>query len=276
MKRRSLIAQSLLVPGLLPLLARPGMAQPRDPAALAELAPAGRLRIGVGIAPVGSAFWATPGPDGAPRGVTLELAAALGTALGLPVEIVRFRSSSEVTDAVASGNLEVGFMPVDAERAARVAFGPDYYLTTSTYWVPPGSRIQTLAEVDAPGVRVYGVAGTTTIRGAARSLTRTQPIAEASVDAILAKVPAGEVDAVALGRESLATLAPRYPGSRILDGYFHSLGTAIAVPPGRPKALALVTAWMEQAKADGTVRRALDAHGIGGPVAPAGSRTAGG
>lgn len=268
MNRRCLIA--------LPLLAAfPALAQPTDPGALAELAPAGRLRIGVGVAPVGSAFWSTPGPDGAPRGVTLDLAAALGASLGLPVEIVRFRSSSEVTDAVASGNLEAGFMPVDAERAARVAFGPDYYLTTSTYWVPAGSRIQTLAEVDAPGVRVFGVAGTTTIRGSARSLTRTQPVAEVSVDAILARLRAGEVDAVALGRESLETLAPRFPGSRILDGHFHSLGTAIAVPPGRLKALALASAWMEQAKADGTVRRALDAHGIKGPVAPAGSRTAG-
>lgn len=48
-----------------------------------------------------------------------------------------------------------------------------------------------------------------------------------------------------------------------------------AVAEGRPETLAAATAWMETAKADGTVRRALDASGIRGPVAPAGSRFGG-
>jgi polar amino acid transport system substrate-binding protein len=68
---------------------------------------------------------------------------------------------------------------------------------------------------------------------------------------------------------------PRLLGARILEGRFHATGTAVAVPPGRPAALALVSDWMERAKADGTVRRALDANGIRGPVAPAGSRIGG-
>jgi polar amino acid transport system substrate-binding protein len=39
------------------------------------------------------------------------------------------------------------------------------------------------------------------------------------------------------------------------------MGIAIAVQKGKPQALAAVTEFMEKAKRDGTVRRALDAAG---------------
>jgi polar amino acid transport system substrate-binding protein len=43
------------------------------------------------------------------------------------------------------------------------------------------------------------------------------------------------------------------------------------VPKGRPSALAYVTAFVEQAKASGSVRRALDSAGLrSSVVAPAG------
>ncbi|HEX9465782.1 MAG TPA: transporter substrate-binding domain-containing protein [Alphaproteobacteria bacterium] len=242
-------------------------------ATLHELAPTGTLRVGVGVAPVGSAFWATKDPaTGAPRGVTVELGTALAQKLGVPVAIVVYNSSGEVTEAGATGAWDVSFMPVDAERAKKVEFGPTYFLTTSTYLVPAGSKIQTLADVDRPGVRVFGVANTTTIRSAERSLKTATLTGAASVDEVLTRLRAGEVDAIALGRESLSSLAEQLPGSRVLDGYFHATGTAIAVPKGRPAALAYVSEFIEEAKASGLVRQALDHNGISGPVAPPGSR----
>jgi polar amino acid transport system substrate-binding protein len=45
-------------------------------------------------------------------------------------------------------------------------FGPAYCLVESTYMVTGASGIRTLAEVDRPGVRVVGIANTTTIRAA--------------------------------------------------------------------------------------------------------------
>lgn len=244
-----------------------------DAAALRELAPTGKLRVGVGVGPVGSAFWTTKDPaTGNPRGVTVDLGTAFAKKLGVPVEIVAFNSSGEVTEAAATGAWDVAFMPVDAERAKKVEFGPNYYLTTSSYLVAPGSKIQTLEEVDRPGVRVFGVANTTTIRGAERSLKVAKVTGLVTVDEIVRRMRAGEVDAIALGRESLDSLAVQIPGSRVLDGYFHATGTAIAVPKGKPAALAAATDFIEEAKASGTVRAALDRHGIKGPVAPAGSR----
>jgi polar amino acid transport system substrate-binding protein len=49
------------------------------------------------------------------------------------------------------------------------------------------------------------------------------------------------------------------------------VGIGICVPKGRPAALAYVTAFLEEAKASGSVRRALDRAGMKDEaVAPAG------
>ncbi|PNB45854.1 ABC transporter substrate-binding protein, partial [Pseudomonas sp. GW456-12-10-14-LB2] len=51
-------------------------------------------------------------------------------------------------------------------------------------------------------------------------------------------------------------------GSRIVAGGFQQTQVAVAVPKGRPAALARVTAWMDEAKRAGVVRRIFDARGF--------------
>ena len=239
-----------------------------------ELLPTGKLRVGIGIGASPSAFWATRDPDtGQPRGVTVDLANALAKKLGAPLELVVFPNSGEVTAAGPKGEWDAAFMPEDAERRKMVDFGPAYYLSTSTYMVRAGSPIRTLAEVDQPGVRVAGIANTTTARTAINTLKNTKVISFRTVDEMVAKMKASEVDAIALGRESLRGLLPQLPGARILDGHFHAAGTAVAVPKNHAAALAYVTQFIEEAKSSGIVRRAFDGAGMqGAPVAPPSTR----
>ena len=165
--------------------------------------------------------------------------------------------------------IDAAFMPVDDERRKRVDFGPAYCMVESTYLVTAASGIQTLADVDRAGVRVVGIANTTTIRASGRTLKNTQPVAAASIDDAIAMVRDGKADAFALGRDSLPDFLPLFPGSRIVDGGFQQTGIAIAVPKGRPQALAAVTEFMNHAKASGSGRRALDRAGMQGlAVAP--------
>ena len=84
---------------------------------------------------------------------------------------------------------------------------------------------------------------------------------------------AGSVDAIALSREALGGLAAQLPGSRVLDGGFMNATTAIAVPKGRPAALTFAGAYIEEAKANGEIRRALDEMGLASSVvAPEGMK----
>lgn len=236
-----------------------------------ELLPTGKLRVGIGVGASTSAFWAVRDPaTGLPRGVTVDLAYALARRLEAPVELVVYANSGEVVAAGPKGEWDVAFMPEDAERRKLVAFGPAYYLSTSTFLVREGSGIGSLAEVDRAGVRAAGIANTTTARTAMNTLKNTKLQSLRTVDELVAKMKAGEIDAIALGRESLQGLQPQIPGSKILDGHFHAAGTAVAVPKDKPAALAYATRFIEEAKRDGTVRRALDNAGLkNAPVAPA-------
>jgi polar amino acid transport system substrate-binding protein len=242
-------------------------------AAIRELTPTGVLRVGVAVGPAASPGWAVADPaTGEPRGVAVDLGRALAERAGVSCEVVRFASSGEVTVALAAEAIDVAFMPVDEERRRTVAFGPNYALGTSSYLVPPGSPITSIDEVDRAGTRIGGVEATTTIRAARRSLSRADVIGTTGADELLTQLRAGELDAVALGRDPLHELAPLVPGSRILDGHFWAAGTAIAVPRGRPAALGYASGFIEGAKADGTVRAAFDRAGLTRtPVAPPGS-----
>jgi polar amino acid transport system substrate-binding protein len=226
------------------------------------LAPTGPLRAGLVRAPTAGVFFINVDDEGFPRGVTVDLATALATSLGLDVTFSIFPNSGECTDAVANAGVDVAFMPVDASRAARVAFGPAYYLLESTYLVSGASGIRTLADVDRPHIRVVGIADTTTIRASARTLRHTAPVAIRGVDEAIAMLLDGRADALALSRDSLNQVQSGIPGSLITPGGFQQTTISIAVPPGRPEALAVAGAFLERAKRDGTVRRALDALGL--------------
>jgi polar amino acid transport system substrate-binding protein len=234
-----------------------------------ELIPTGKLRFGVAFAPKMSALFVVKEEDGSPRGITADLGSTLAKRLGVPVEFMVAPNTGVLTDALADAKIDVAFMPVDDERKKRLDFGPMYALVESTYMVTAASGIKTLAEVDRPGVRVVGVANTTTIRAAGRTLKNIQPIAATSIDDALAMLRGGNADAFALDRDSLPDFVAMFPGSHIVDGGFQQTGIAIAVPKGRPAALAYVTKFMEEAKASGAVRRAMDRAGMKDlPVAP--------
>jgi polar amino acid transport system substrate-binding protein len=238
-------------------------------AELAELAPTGTLRGGVVVAPVKSVSFAAKDGDGAAQGVPVDLLRAIAADLGVPLTLTEFSNSGQLTDAVAEGRSDIGFMPRDAAREARVAFGPSIYLMASTYLVPAGSGIHAIDEVNRAGVRIVAIANTTT----ARSARRTAPLAAveevAGVDIMVAMAQRGDGDAFALSHDSFLGLLPHLPGARILPGQFQETGVAVAVPKGRPRALSLVTRLIEEARTSGVLRRAFDAAGFAElPLAP--------
>src|SRR5262245_7371873 len=212
-----------------------------------ELAPTGKLRAGLVFAPSLSLFFNVKEGDGT-RGITTDLAAALAAKLGVAMEPALFPNSGEATDALEAGRVDVSFMPVDEARRKRIAFGPDYVVAESTYMVTETSGARTAADVDRPGMRVIGIAGTATIRLVGGMLRNTTITPVPSVQDAVAAMRDGCADAFALGRDSLPPYLKQVPGSRMTDGAFHRLPIAVAVARGKPAALAAVTDFIEGAK----------------------------
>ncbi len=251
-----------------------GAARADDAAAHKELTPTGKLRVAIAVGPAPSGIFVLKDEaSGGYRGVSIDLSAALARKLGAEIEYVAYKGSGEIQATAGSNVWDVTFMPVDEERKKVVDFGSPYHLLQSTYLVAPGSTIQTVAEANKEGVRIVGVKDTATFRASNKASPNAEHTALGGVDAAIQLMQEGKADAIALGRASLGGVAAKIPGTRILDGGFLNSTTAVAVPKGKPAALAYVSAFIEEAKASGLVRRAFDEIGLKGEqVAPAGMK----
>jgi polar amino acid transport system substrate-binding protein len=242
-------------------------------APLNELAPKGSVRVAIAISPAPSALYAIRAADGSYKGVTVDLGNALAAKLGKPVQFVAYASTGEITAVGDTDAWDVTFMPHDAARAKLVDFGTPYHLLQSTLLVSDKVSAKTLAEVDRPDIRIAGVEGTATARAAAAHFKQARVTHVRGVDDAVALVKAGNAEAIGLSRESLLGLRDKLPGSRVLDGGFLNSTTSVAVPRGKAAALAYVSAFVEEQKTNGSIRRSLDAMGLtASQVAPPGMK----
>jgi polar amino acid transport system substrate-binding protein len=263
MSNRSLPRIAGLVLGASMTLAVPASADPLKD----EIAPTGKLRVGIGISAAGGAFWSTKNAAGGYSGVPVDLGREMAAKLGLPVEYVAYPNSGQITDAASNGAWDVTFLPKDAERETRMSFGPIYEVADATYIVKAGSTVTNFRELDQPGVKVAAVNGTTTMRGAIAHLKNAAVTGYQTYDEIFGLLKSGEVDAFALSRDQLNALAQKIPGTRVLDETFKQTVTAVAVPLNHPLALAFVTGFMSEAISNGGLREAYDNNGLkGAPI----------
>jgi polar amino acid transport system substrate-binding protein len=230
---------------------------------VANIAPTGTLRVAIGVGPAPSAFWATrDAATGKARGVTVELAKAAAAQLNVPLQLVEYRNSGEITAAASSNAWDISFMPQDAEREKFVDVGPAYVIYESAYLVRAGSDIRNVAGVDREGIRVGGVEGTSTSRTVAKALKHASLTLYPTPVAAGENLGQGRLDALAMGREALLDFSRKMPGTRLLDEVIQSTGVVVVVPKGRPAAREWAARFVEEAKQDGTVRRALDSAGF--------------
>ncbi len=169
-----------------------------EDAVMKQLVPTGKLRVGIAYAPAPTPIFAAKDAAGEVHGVPRDLGNALAKSLGVPVELVVKATTGELTDACTSGDIDIGFMPADAERRTRVDFSPPYFVIESTYLATGPSAIKTLAEVDRPEVTVVGIAGSTTMRAAGRSLKNAKLVPAKSVDEAMGMMKAETAQAFAL------------------------------------------------------------------------------
>lgn len=226
------------------------------------LAPTGKLRVGLAFAPAPTPIFVAREADGKVRGPALDIGVALARQLGLAVDLTVVATTGELTELCSNRDIDIGFMPADEERRKRLDFSPPYFMIESTYLATAASGIATMSEVDRPGTTVVGIAGSTTMRAAARSLAHATVITASSVDAAMAMMTAGTAQAFALTHDALPGLQKRLPGARILEGAFQTVGVAIGVPKGEPEALAYVSRFIDDAKTNGLLRQAFDNAGL--------------
>ncbi len=237
------------------------LAQPSD-ALRRQLAPSGRLRAAINL---GNTVLAQTDAAGAPKGISVDLANELARRLGVPLEMIRYPTGGAVLpDGLARDHWDVAFLAAEAERALEADFTAPYVYIDGTYLVAQGARFTRAADLDQEGVRIA------VAKGAAYDLVLTRTLKKATIIRVETSAVAidlfkrDKLEAAAGIRQALDEGAT--PGYRVLSDSFQRLQHAMAVPKGRPEALAHVGAFVEELKASGFVRSALDRSGQTGAV----------
>lgn len=243
------------------------MATEISPAVRSELAPTGKLRVGINH---GNFLLVTPGSSATdPRGVAPDVARELGRRVGVPVEFIRFDTAGKLGDGVRTGAWDVAFLGAEPRRAAEIAFTAAYLEIPATYLVPAGSAIRSVAEVDREGVRISVTEQSAYGLFLSRSVKHATLVFSSGLDASFEVFVADKLEALAGLRPRLLTDVGKIPGARILDGQFTAVQQAIGTPKSREAAAKYLRAFVEDVKASGLVAEAISRNAVQGvTVAP--------
>ena len=235
-----------------------------DAAAIAALAPGGKLRVG--LYP-GSPTNFIPAKDGAePRGIAYELAKELASRARVSLDPVVLPGNDKVQEAARAGSVDLVFTNATAVRAQYLDFTPTVLAIEKSYLVPAGSAIRDAASLDRPQIRIGISRGSTTEGELAKFMKHAQVVPMDSLADGGRALAEGRLDAYASNKAILYQMSDGLPGSRVLSGSWGEESIAFGVPKGRPAALPYLEAFVKRARGEGAVRRAAERAGVRGLV----------
>ena len=239
------------------------------PQARKELAPSGRIRIGLNYQ--NFLLVLKDAPDGSPTGIAPDMGREVGRRAGLPVEFFRFEKAGLLADAVSDDAWDVAFLGAEPQRADRIAFSAAYLEIPVTFLVPPGSPIREVAQVDREGVRIAVADKSAYDLFLTRSIKHAKLLRVPGIPESYQLFEREKLEALSGLKPQLVADAERMPGSRILEGQVTAVQQAAGVPRARSHAAAFLKAVIEELKSSGFVERTIRKHGVRGvTVAPPG------
>ncbi|MCU0946446.1 MAG: transporter substrate-binding domain-containing protein [Rubritepida sp.] len=228
----------------------------------AILAPTGTLRVAV--YPGSPTSLVRDARTGEARGLSVDLGTEVARRLGVPVKLRSFTRVPEVIAAIAAGEADLTISNATPARAREVDFSETVVSLELGFLVPAAAAARSAAEVDAAGMRIGAVTGSTTERTLPGQLRAARVVAVANLGAGRAALAAGELDAFATNKAILFEMSDQLPGARVLDGRWGLEHLAFAVPKGRGAALPWLSAFAAEARASGLLAEAIARAGLRG------------
>ena len=251
---------SLALLGFITLAGCAGTPPAPGPIAQKDLAPTGTLRVAVFT---GNPVLGTK-KDGQLAGTTVAMGHALAQSAGVPVQLIEYTAVAKLVEDAKAGAWDVAAVAYDPGRKDVLEFAPPHVVVDLTDMLAPGSAIQSAAAVDAPDVNVAAARGAATTLYLERTLKQAKVIAADNEPAAFALLKEGKAQAYAQNRYMLLGLADGLPGARVAPDRFSAAEMCLVLPKGRLAALAYVSAFVDYAKQDGTVQRAINDAGLRG------------
>ena len=229
------------------------------------VAPTGKLRVAFLS---GAAIYSTKDPaTGELKGVGVDLGKELARRVGVPFEPVTYANVPALIGGAKSGELDVALMGINAERAMAMDFSAPYMEVEQGYLVRVGVSIATLSDVDKAGIRIGVIEKSGADIALSPTLKNAELVRTTSFPELFALFGAGKTDVIAATKTALFAEAVKQPGSRVLEGRILVEPIGMGVPKGRDTAaVAYVGKFVEEAKAEGLVKSAIERAGLRGVI----------
>ena len=225
------------------------------------MAPTGQIRIGLYAGNPSSLLESS---SGFRTGVGFELGLALSRSLDMSIEPVLYPNNGAVLEGLRAGKVDVVFTNATPARAKEIDFAQPCVEVEAGYLVAAGSRITAISEVDASGVRVGVMEGSTSAATLPTVLKQATIVRVPNIDAVLQVLSRRELDAFATNKSILFQLSDSLPGSKVLAGRYGVEQLALGIPKGRDAALPFLRSFTREVVSSGFVQSAIDRAGFRG------------
>jgi polar amino acid transport system substrate-binding protein len=229
---------------------------------MSELTPTGKLRAGMNL---GNALFTTKDAvSGEVRGVSVDLMRELASRLGVPLELVMHVTPGDVADAADKNTWDVAILAIEPARAQSIAFSPPMTEIEATYVVHKDSKLQTVAQVDAAGVRITAPEKAGYELYLTRTLKNATLIRAKNFTACVELFNQRGADALASLKPTLLDSLSKVPEGRLLPGRFTAVNHGLGTPRARNAAAEYLRKFVEEMNASGFIARSIERHQVQG------------
>jgi polar amino acid transport system substrate-binding protein len=194
----------------------------------------------------------------------IAIAQALAARIGVEARMVGYPTPSKVVESLKASACDFGFLGIEPSRAAEIDFSPPVFQFDYTYLVPPLSAIRSASDADRSGVRIAVVRNHASTLALSRIVKHAELVGSELPDAAFDLLRAGNADAFAFPRDVLLDYSVKLPGSRVLEDRYGINRVGVAIRKGQTGRLAYISEFVEEAKASGMIKLAIERGGLRG------------
>ena len=209
---------------------------------------------------------------GTVRGAVVDITNEFARRRSVTATLTGAASAQAVIDAVRNGQADIGFVARNPERAGPVQFSQPYMLVQQTFIVSEGSGIKAIADIDRPNRKLGATRADSIALYLARTLKQGQLVEldAPAPDDLRQMLLSGKLDAFGANRQRLSDMLRSLSGVRLLPDDLYGVEQTIIVANDRADLLAAVNRFIEDIRASGFLRTAIERSGVVGlSVAPA-------
>ena len=238
-----------------------------SPKIVEDLAPTGVLRTAINL----SNFLLVTGrnDEGEPAGVSPDMAQEVARRLGVELKMVEYKTPGEIADDAGNNVWDIANIGAEPQRAEKIDFTSAYCEIQATFLIPANSSLESIDQVDRPGIRIAVSARSAYDLWLDRNIREAELVRAQGLDASYELFVSKKLDALAGLRPKLMQEVEKLEGARILPGQFTAVQQSIGCNKNRESGAVFLREFVEEAKASGLVAELIEKHGVTGRLSVA-------